>query len=416
MLMTDFLAGRIKLTILSLLLTLSAFLLYDLVTTLMNEQTYEYRRYVNMYKSELGDVYKIDFQYINVGQLPAALSDRSVYEDFLSDLGSIEGVDSVGGYFYNTFRLTELRGSEEYSRIMDARRVGETDLPIAEGDSMVLLLDDPCLNFLKLASDDSAYEDFRESNDEYWPVLVGNAFKGILKVGDVLHYWDQKCKVVGFLKEGAVWPNTNGLGMYFYKGQSLDHHFVFRASDVRSFQFTPMVNSLYLSVNSSADKMKIEQDIRSIGNTYGCLLSPIEVKRILDESSADQRKAEKMYGKLLIMMIGICILTTGAASVISVMVQRRKIGIWYANGILPSDIRIMIIMEQLIKLMIPASLAYSIGAWYAGRSSDVYRMVHRTTTFRELLVLLGVTFIVSVAVPLIVIGRQQITDLLKVKE
>jgi len=416
LLMTDFMTGRVKLLILSVLLTVSTFLLLDMVLTLMNEESYEYNTYINGYKKDIDDVYKINFQYINMTSPPKLLYEPSTYLKLLEDIRSTEGVESVGGYDYRRERFEELSQSREYASIMSMRKVSELEMGISTKDSLVLVLDDECMNFLSLECKEEYLEDFFNASDEYWPVLAGNAFSGTLKVGDILHYGEKPCKIVGFLDKNASWPNNNGSGTYFYKKNKLNYQFVLRSSDIRTVREISVLNSLYMTIDKDADSIQVEQKISQIGNDYNVVLSAVNVRNILNDSASDQMAAEKMYRKLLIFMIALCILTSTASAVISLMIQRKKIGIWYANGILPSDVQIMIVMEQFLKILLSAGLAYGIGAWYAGESSEIYQMIHRTITLRWLLVVSVISYVVTVAVPCVYIGRQHIVDLLQVKD
>ncbi len=416
LLMTDFMMGRIKLLVLSVLLTICTFLLFDMVLTLMKEQSFEYDTYIDGYKSGIDDVYKIDFQYMNMTSPPRLLYEQTSYMDFLEDIRSIDGVKFVCGYDYSRVRFDELSRSEEYEYIMSTRRVDELELGIMSNDSLALIVDDDCMNYFMLKCSDDYLADFLSASDGYWPVLAGSSFSDILSIGDILHYGDKSCRIVGFLDPDATWPNNNGLGTYFYKTNSLNYQFVFRSSDMRSVRTTPPLNALYMKLDKSADSIQVERQVRNIGNDYNIILSMVSVDSILADSASDKMAAEKMYMKLLIFMFVLCILTSTASAVISLMVQRKKIGIWYASGILPFDVQAMIFAEQFIKIVLSAVLAYGIGIWYARECSVTYQLMHSTITLRWFLLLSLISYIVTVAVPCAYISRQHIIDLLQVKD
>lgn len=414
LMMTDLLMGRKKILFLSMLMILSAFLLFDMVSSLMAELTYEYDEYIKLYQKDTEDVYKVQFQYMEEDN--SILGGRETYLSFLEELKAIDGVEHAGGYTYNRFRFDELSISDEYIQIMGERKVAEYDLPIGAGDSQVLLMDSTCMDMLSLNLKQEVREEFLQTHEDYWPVLAGSAFEGILKEGDILHWGEQTCKVAGFLEEGARWPIVGGHGLYFYRTQKLDYQFVLKLEDIRNTQGCPTFNALYFTLENGADRIAVREKVQNLGNEYEAILSVSSVEEILSEAVSDQTIAENMYEKLLYFMLLLCILTATASSLISVMVQRRKIGIWYANGILPSDVQKMIVMEQFVKILISAVLAYGIGMWYANQSSEVYKMVHQTITLKKMGIVAVISYVITVLVPCIYISRQHIVKLLQIRD
>ena len=413
LLMTDFLTGRKKILFFSIVLTTVSFLLFDLVITLMAEQSYEYRSYEEMY-TDPDTVYRVDFTYMD--EENDMLCGGASFLELKNELGNLDGVSAAGGYLYGKMRFDELFTDESYSDLMGECRVSDFDLPIMEGESRVLMLDEESLSYLKLAVGEETLKQFLQPDGDFWPVLAGSAFRGLLSEGQELTYGEQKLRVIGFLDENATWPVVGGSGIFFYQLQKLDYQFVIRLYDIREKGTYATLNSLYLAAEPGTDSIALSEQVKAIGEKYDLLLSASRVSDILDSASAEQSAAEGMYRKLLWFMFLLCILTAVSSAVISVMVELRKIGIWYANGVLPSDVRWMIRMEQFVKIVLSAALAYGFGSWYANQSTEVYRLLHSGYTLRRSLLAAGVIYVLSAGVPCIYISRLHIVKLLQTKE
>lgn len=414
LMMTDLLVGRKKNLILSMCMIVCSFLLLDYVFTYLLEQYSAIRSYEKLYDVPLENIFQIRIDEMLFDDQKEGLTDRAGFQRFFEQLKQIDGIQCAGGYAFLNLPFDELCNDQAFIDIMGSRQLSEYDSNGRRGYSDILLVDEDYLEVIGLDTDASVTEEFKK-DDGQGSVIAGSAFSDILHVGDTLTCMGKTYTVIGFLEKGARWPRNNVIGMS-YLTRDMDYSFVINLWQNMPEYGASIINSMYYVLDSEADRLAVGEQAAQLCMQYNAQASMMAVEEELRDQDTALNRIVALYGKLLLFMIVLCLLTATSSSMISIMTQRRKIGIWYANGISEWDVCTFIFAEQFIRIIMSILAAGILGIVLSWNMDAAYKNIHQHITWAAVLGTGLVVFLVSVAVPCMYLHRQNVVGLLRARD
>ena len=409
LLITDLMIGRKKTFFLTIIMIILSFFLFDMIYTLFVKQTYDIDKFYGLFLKEPENVYRVEFQFTNEEDL---FDKTENMLSFYEKLENVTGVNSVSGFSFFNLYFDEFQNNDEYFSLMEKREVVEDESVVDLSRTVVLAVEPPFLNIMDLEGKDASIQKFIDYNGEYIPVLAGIEFSEVVDIGNILTSGEHKYEVVGFLEEDSLWP-IHGVSQIAYDElRNLDYCLVLDMSYFADEWMLSTINSKFFVIEDEENRIEIINSAQSLARELELDVSLISVKQSMEDIENDESVALKMYMKLLIFMIFICIITAMASSLISILTQKRKLGIWLANGVLPKDIYSFIFIEQFIRVILSAGIAYSLGMWYGLSFNNIYQEVHSSKTLGAIVLLAFVTYVFTTSMPCLYLRKQKPVELM----
>jgi len=417
--MSEFLMGRKVNLILSIVLLTISFYLFDTTSTLRYSLNSEMREYEKLYSEPLKDVYVLSLSGPE-SDLYYPDRDMAVIDDSLKHL---EQIRAYGAYSFQSLPVCdEWAKSDGFHDLMNKRELSVLDELYLYNPLYLpaLCLQGTIDNIMAIPGVDR--ERLRNNSvDSPLPAYAGNAFKNLVTEGDILHFGDMEVEIVGFLEKGtkyAASPSAIGFGSAYYTPRLLDYHLVLDmdALQKRSLSYAMAGSMLRFVVFDQPDKqVEIKQDLQNKISEGPAMVVMKTIESYLSDSRKENRYEDEVYQRLFIFMFVLCLLTALSVMTISIVTQKRKIGIWMANGFLQKDLFWMVVISGFIRMAIPFIIALSIRMWSftSGTITDSYREVHKTIVIPQMFLVMIISYVVAILVPILYLRRQSIMDLLK---
>lgn len=402
--MSDLISDFKKNYFLSTLMIVIAFMIFDIIVTLFVKQAGELNDFYNVFIKDLGDIYRIQYEFSDEEEV---FEKQENIAGFLNEIKQSSSVESLSMFTFSKIYFDQFSDSDEYAEIMEKRTVSEYEGTVDSSSSKILYINEDISKIMRLenASGIALYE-YKGDNI---PILAGKSFSSILKIGDLLTSGSYTFEVVGFMEEGSSWIKHGVIEISYDELQSLDYCFVMDIGLISDTLSLDTMNSTFITFR---DK-KVINEIEDIASKNGLSITMVTLKQEISNVETDRDDALEIYRRILIFMILLCVLTASAASMISILLQKKKIGIWYANGILPQDVYGFIGLMQFMRLAISTIMAYSAGIAYASLYDEAYKNVHTGQTSIYMLVLAIVTWIITTIVPCAYIRSKKVVDLIR---
>lgn len=417
--MSDFLMERKVNLILSIILLTVSFYLFDTTSTLRYSLNSEMREYEKLYSESIRDVYVLSLAVPESGvYFPD--QDMALIDNRLNHLDEIR---AYGTYSFHSIPVCdEWVEKDAFYDLMNKRDLSALDeLYLYDPRYLpVLCLQGSIDNIMSIRGVDR--ERLRSSSGNS-PIAAyaGSAYKNIASEGDILHFGDLEVEIVGFLDPGTKYassPDFIGFGATYYTPRLLDYHLVFDMDALQHrSQFFALSGSMlrFVVFDQPEKQVEILQDLQNRLSSGPATVVMETIESYLSESRKENQYEDEIYQRLFIFMFVLCLLTALSVTIISIMTQKRKIGIWMANGFLQKDLEWMIVISGFIRMAIPFIIALSIRMWKftSGTITDSYRNVHRSIVIPQMLSVMVLSYLLAIVVPIIYLRRQSIMDLLK---
>lgn len=270
------------------------------------------------------------------------------------------------------------------------------------------------------------------------PVYVGSGLKGMLEPGQVLSS--------AFLGLSSM-KNPDGISLvsYYVAGFLEPDTLVLSDDYMGSVSIATSLNTMILICDEDARKAGYLTDTSLYGsNLYADLSTEelpafrYEVRHLFEKYDKkldmctipeDIRQNNMVEESLtLLIMLAVLLTLTGflafsTTSIISVLLKKRQFGIMLANGVSHRDINVMVALETAVKYLISLIIAFCfMHIMYIGNTNYLYTGIDYQMSYLHLhlqyalplIIVLGIVgIIVSVIVPIKVVKRLDMMELLR---
>lgn len=394
------------------LLQVVVFILVGQVLIEYNKQKYILDKCENILSAPPEKCEAIDFESANLSEEKTIEFVKEIYktEGLLAVGHDCAGVQGIVSTIFNG-ELREIQSSNPYKTYIemdDSLRCRDTQtslLPYYEFDYV------DKLDISKNQPMDTAY------------LILGNAYKDIkagsehievLENGFEVHF-----VVVGILEKGEEFVETKLVDPQEIEIINCDYE-IFIMYPMEDYQYSRPYVSYAIDKKHTVEE--IHSKIIETAEKYGLERDDI--------SFLNAKKSLEIYNEPMNYVVGmildIAIIITIATVLVSICIQSVIIidsmnmyGIMYANGVTRKDVTLMLVLENLVKLILSIITAYAFARFYYSLAFD------KTVTFsNELAVLnsiviyqvIGIGLLVMVAstiVPIIIINRNTPSKLIR---
>ena len=263
-----------------------------------------------------------------------------------------------------------------------------------------------------------------QPTDTYY-LILGNAYKDSVSVGDEYIYKSEdnqkeRYVVAGILKKGQKHVDNSIVDPY--EVQVVD-------CDYEIFIVTPVYEEHYLNdyisyaVDDEHSTEDIHNDIINIARKYGLNESDIDFKNAQKAMDIYNEPLSYILGMILdlsIIVIIATVLITICVQSVAIMDSFNMYGIMYANGATRKDIALILVLDNITKLIPAYIIAYCLGVLYnydtyindtVAYERDMYILNH-IVIYQAGGILLLITAI-SIIVPLIIINKNTPAKLIR---
>lgn len=222
----------------------------------------------------------------------------------------------------------------------------------------ILKIDNELLQAVDIHTEDNETLQLKIREDGQIEVAVGPFYKGVVNIGDTFEdtRTGKKYIITSFLEEGQEWIPTS---IYNNTIISLDTYFLtpFDLQEYTDFSCMVYVNNIYMTLNPAEAKEQINK-IETWAEENNIFIDIVSFKENEQAHIADNKSAYDLSLLLAIIMFITVFVVIGILAILSWMFDYHDIGILYANGFTDSDIRNIILHENLFKMVFPLMLSY----------------------------------------------------------
>lgn len=347
------------------------------------------------------------------------------YINFIQEVIREDNIDAYGfyKYAYNTFE--ELKSNAEYLELIAEKNVSEGNMA-EEGSAEVLYMDAsliPICNIYDTEGDRIKSDDM----DGYIPIYIGYNYKDIIPVGTILTgkkmvnvdnkftYVEIQYKVKGVLRENSKWLENINIEV-MSNSISLDNLFV----TFQEFDITGSMGRLLYTVKDDSYAGNMLDAVFDAAGNNGLLVKAWSVENEINYNVKDDMESIKVYIVLAVFITLISVLATSSISSVSVLLRKKDYGIMYANGLRKADVRKIVLVENIIKILISfimtqCYILYELFMTYGGRNQlglETQLYLQFRMTIYQMLGIAVVILAVASIVPLCIVNRLKVTELI----
>ena len=403
----DMLFEKTRNTLMVVILLTAALFATTLIAALMDKSGDELEEYKALYAGDLDCIYQVQIN-----------SAGSVFggdglEEFINGLAETDGVSHFGYHMDCTYGIAEVTWNEQMAAIVKAHGVDSDRFDVDKQPCRIIFTNRDMAMMIAEVSGKHLLDALFEGSPN--KILVGEAFAGLFPIGSKMHFYDVELEVLGYIPVNTYWPADGYAGLVFANNVDLGYNLVI-SSEVMEKMYgkSAFINSLFLEFADTTSFFDVNSRIHSLSEKIGGV-SLMSVGSMLSDAKTEYLRVKKMYSKLLAFMWFVTVLTAVMAAVISVMMQRRKIGIFLSQGILPEDIAGFIIAGQFIKCLFAAAMAYFLGRIFLNIAAQRYLASFETASIRYMIWLSVVCCMGMTIVPLIYLNNQKTVNLVKIR-
>ncbi len=257
------------------------------------------------------------------------------------------------------------------------------------------------------------FEKFSQLNSVEWenkyiPIVLGNAYKGIFNIGDIIENKYFNYKVVGFIEENRFFLDK---GVYDLS----------RVKNLNTFIITPMpkdiinanVSNAFLVYNSDPREFnEVKKEVESLAKNNKVKISVYDPNENID-TFTKEIKYNINLNLLLIYIVGI--FAIGGFVVIfcnRVLDRRKEFSIHIMHGATISDICFRVIIEQFILVFISTIIAYSYLMLHSVNFVTEVVQFQYGTFAKSISIIIGAIILVSM-IPIYYIKKYKLNYLIK---
>jgi hypothetical protein len=268
-------------------------------------------------------------------------------------------------------------------------------------------------------------EEFENQPKDTYYVILGNAYKDVVSVGDEYIYKSKSNEeyrylVAGILKKGQKHVDNSIVDPY--EVQVVD-------CDYEIFIVSPVTEKNYLSdyisyaIDEEYSNDEIHNSILNIAKKYGLKESDIDfmnAQKAMDIYNEPLKYILEMIFDLSIIVIVATVLITICVQSVAIMDSFNMYGIMYANGATRKDIALILILDNITKIIPASIIAYCLARiyYYEVSLDDIatferdIAILNNVVIYQAGGILLLITAI-SIIVPLIIINKNTPAKLIR---
>lgn len=165
-------------------------------------------------------------------------------------------------------------------------------------------------------------------------------------------------------------------------------------------------NSVYFIADGAVEDQMIKSELEAIGKKYDFPIQCRNVMDILQESIKKNAEELRLFILSALIALFVTALSIGMASVTSLLIRRKEYAVMSANGFLLSDIRQMILLENVIKIGIPLVASYQLMKGTCDKLEVSHLCLGISAVYAVLLVVL------CTVIPVFLLKQMDMTELL----
>lgn len=338
---------------------------------------------------------------------------RGVSEQLKQYINQHERVEAAGHYTHHT----------------------TNDLLATQGITMVVsevaLID---MGNLKLTDEQKAM--LREYDGKYEPALLGSDYRGKVQVGDVFTlslFKEKDCIIVGFLEKGAAWPKSQGLfrGTDNSNLYNLDSQGILLTDQYDNYDSSDGRGDIYYITSVDNDEQVRKDIIQYAMEKNISVRVTNQGEDIETEINANSVISDKTFTAAILLTI-LAVVSMTASSVIYCMINKKQYGTMMVCGVRRKDIMWMLVAQNALIIMLSAIVAWVVrqreifGSVIPNKS--IKMMVVPEMLYLQLFVphniyipiilviLVLIMLIVASVLPIVIIKKMPLLDMIQGKE
>lgn len=331
--------------------TITMVILYYMLLMFFSE-TFSYDRANKLIKADKGRLANI-----TVGS--TMLYDETYYDripEFIDELDSLEGIELSGAHFTTFAVINELSQNEEYKKI-NGNVSDKLNLKKNPELSKFLVTDFDLLSILGISYDQKLYEEVLKSGRV--PVLVGSAYKDIVKLHETLTTPKTDFEVIGFLDNSDRWFGAESISFDSENVMELDCVFMVpREYYPTSNDF---LHSIFWYTDEKTEFEAAEERVDKLAMKHNIVLNSVCVKNIFDEVYLSMKETLTAMAGAIISVIVVTLFSCISSNIVSILFRKSELGIYQACGVTENELGKMILFESIIKTTASLLLGFYIG-------------------------------------------------------
>lgn len=345
----------------------------------------------------------------------------SDYGEFISQLKSLEGIQTVGWIGNSTVAFEQLLNNPAYYKLNANEGLMLGSMNMGGYSNLYQISDIDFLNTTKVEIE--LEEEFKIREDGAFPILVGDKYRNVLAVGDILTRKEMINKktllyyVVGYIKrDSAILPAA---GMYDGANTVImnDSFLTLLTDDEKLYGGMKMADTTYWLAQEGASLPGLKDKIEQLAKTYKYSVKSHSIKQVCN----NLLKAEKENNRTLRIMIAfsliICSISIISTMGIMIISRHRDISVMWANGVTKKEYFMILIVENVIKI-ISGLFVFVLGyywlinyAYERGMKEIYWSLVPRIVGF---LSMIGVVLLITTtSIPIMMLAKKTINQLRK---
>lgn len=345
----------------------------------------------------------------------------SDYGEFISQLKSLEGIQTVGWIGNSTVAFEQLLNNPAYYKLNANEGLMLGSMNMGGYSNLYQISDIDFLNTTKVEIE--LEEEFKIREDGAFPILVGDKYRNVLAVGDILTRKEMINKktllyyVVGYIKrDSAILPAA---GMYDGANTVImnDSFLTLLTDDEKLYGGMKMADTTYWLAQEGASLPGLKDKIEQLAKTYKYSVKSRSIKQVCN----NLLKAEKENNRTLRIMIAfsliICSISIISTMGIMIISRHRDISVMWANGVTKKEYFMILIVENLIKI-VSGLFVFVLGyywlinyAYERGMKEIYWSLVPRIVGF---LSMIGVVLLITTtSIPIMMLAKKTINQLRK---
>lgn len=345
----------------------------------------------------------------------------SDYGEFISQLKSLEGIQTVGWIGNSTVAFEQLLNNPAYYKLNANEGLMQGSMNVGGYSNLYQISDIDFLNTTKVEIE--LEEEFKIREDGAFPILVGDKYRNVLAVGDILTRKEMINKktllyyVVGYIKrDSAILPAA---GMYDGANKVImnDSFLTLLTDDEKLDGGMKMADTTYWLAQEGASLPGLKDKIEQLAKTYKYSVKSRSIKQVCN----NLLKAEKENNRTIRIMIAfsliICSISIISTMGIMIISRHRDISVMWANGVTKKEYFMILIVENLIKI-VSGLFVFVLGyywlinyAYERGMKEIYWSLVPRIVGF---LSMIGVVLLITTtSIPIMMLAKKTINQLRK---
>ena len=232
-----------------------------------------------------------------------------------------------------------------------------TDFQQSSSSIPILKIDNELLRTVDIRTENNEVLQLGTRDDRV-EVAVGSFYKDVLQIGDTFEdkITGKKYIITSFLDTNQEWISA---GIYNSEIISLDLYFItsIDLKDYTDFSCMVYTDNIYVSLAPEEANTKIKE-IENLAKNNDIYIDIVSFKENEASNISENKTLYNLSFLLSIIMFITVFVVIGIMAILSWMFDYHDIGILYANGFTDSDIRNIILHENLFKMVFPLMLSY----------------------------------------------------------